>query len=78
MDIQVMRFLRQLLLPVLALAGLALARSSSGDSVLVLLDPSLKREDFSVFFGDLESTYQSSLSFNTAYSWTLPQRRATN
>ena len=68
MDFQAMRFLRQLLLPVLALAGLALARSSSGDSVLVLLDPSLKREDFSVFFGDLESTYQSSLSFNTAHS----------
>ncbi|RDX51551.1 dolichyl-diphosphooligosaccharide-protein glycosyltransferase [Lentinus brumalis] len=49
-----MRFLRQLLLSVLALASLALARSSTGDSVLILLDPSLKKEDFSVFFGDLE------------------------
>ncbi|KAI0700549.1 dolichyl-diphosphooligosaccharide-protein glycosyltransferase [Cerioporus squamosus] len=49
-----MRFLRRLLLPVLALASLALARSSTGDSVLVLLDPSLKKENFSIFFGDLE------------------------
>ncbi|RPD59242.1 dolichyl-diphosphooligosaccharide-protein glycosyltransferase [Lentinus tigrinus ALCF2SS1-7] len=50
-----MRFLRKLLLPVLALASLALARSSTGDSVLILLDPSLKKENFSVFFGDLEN-----------------------
>ena len=51
-----MRFLRKLLLPVLALASLALARSSTGDSVLVVLDPSLKKDNFSIFFGDLEST----------------------
>ena len=50
-----MRLLRKLLLPVLALASFALARSSTGDSVLVLLDPSLKKENFSIFFGDLES-----------------------
>ncbi|KAI0713611.1 dolichyl-diphosphooligosaccharide-protein glycosyltransferase [Earliella scabrosa] len=49
-----MRLLRKLLLPVLALASFALARSSTGDSVLVLLDPSLKKENFSIFFGDLE------------------------
>ncbi len=57
-----MRFLRQLLLTVLALASLALARSSTGDSVLILLDPSLKKEDFSVFFGDLESMCYCSLN----------------
>ena len=51
-----MRFLRKLLLPVLAVASLALAQSSTGNSVLVLLDPSLKKENFSIFFGDLEST----------------------
>ena len=50
-----MRFLRTLLLPLLALTSLALARSSTGDSVLILLDPSLKKENFSIFFGDLES-----------------------
>ncbi|KAI1791499.1 dolichyl-diphosphooligosaccharide-protein glycosyltransferase [Ganoderma leucocontextum] len=49
-----MRFLRTLLFPLLALTSFALARSSTGDSVLVLLDPSLKRENFSIFFGDLE------------------------
>ncbi|KAI0648379.1 Dolichyl-diphosphooligosaccharide-protein glycosyltransferase subunit [Trametes meyenii] len=49
-----MRFLRGLLLSVAAFAGFAFARSSTGDSVLVLLDPSLKRENFSIFFGDLE------------------------
>ncbi|KAL1947248.1 hypothetical protein VTO73DRAFT_14209 [Trametes versicolor] len=49
-----MRFLRGLLLPLVALAGFACARSSTGDSVLVLLDPSLKRDNFSIFFGDLE------------------------
>ncbi|KAI0668417.1 Dolichyl-diphosphooligosaccharide-protein glycosyltransferase subunit [Trametes maxima] len=49
-----MRFLRGLLLSVAAFAGFTFARSSTGDSVLVLLDPSLKRENFSVFFGDLE------------------------
>ncbi|KAI0831642.1 Dolichyl-diphosphooligosaccharide-protein glycosyltransferase subunit [Trametes gibbosa] len=49
-----MRFLRGLLLPLVALGGFACARSSTGDSVLVLLDPSLKRENFSIFFGDLE------------------------
>ncbi|KAI0657230.1 dolichyl-diphosphooligosaccharide-protein glycosyltransferase [Cubamyces menziesii] len=49
-----MRFLRGLLLPLVALAGFAFARSSTGDSVLVLLDPSLDRDNFSIFFGDLE------------------------
>ncbi|KAI0747762.1 Dolichyl-diphosphooligosaccharide-protein glycosyltransferase [Daedaleopsis nitida] len=48
-----MRFLRKLLLPVLAFANLAWARSSTGDSVLVVLDPSLKKDDFSIFLGDL-------------------------
>ena len=57
-----MRLLRKLLLPVLALASLALARSSTGDSILVLLDPSLKKENFSVFFGDLESAHTFQMS----------------
>ncbi|EJF62711.1 dolichyl-diphosphooligosaccharide-protein glycosyltransferase [Dichomitus squalens LYAD-421 SS1] len=49
-----MRFLRTLLFPLVALTSLALARSSTGDTVLVLLEPSLKKENFSIFFGDLE------------------------
>ncbi|KAI8999107.1 Dolichyl-diphosphooligosaccharide-protein glycosyltransferase subunit [Trametes punicea] len=49
-----MRFLRGLLLPLVALGAFAFARSSTGDSVLVLLDPSLKKENFSIFFDDLE------------------------
>lgn len=49
-----MRFLVSALVSFLALAGNAFARSSTGDSVLVLLDPSLKREDYSKFFGGLE------------------------
>ncbi|KAH9918369.1 dolichyl-diphosphooligosaccharide-protein glycosyltransferase [Epithele typhae] len=49
-----MRLLRKLLFSVLALASLALAKSSTGDSVLVVLDPSLRKEDYSIFFGDLE------------------------
>jgi len=49
-----MRFLVSALISFLALAGNALARSSTGDSVLVVLDPSLKREDYSKFFGGLE------------------------
>lgn len=65
-----MRFLRGLLLPLVALAGFACARSSTGDSVLVLLDPSLKRDNFSIFFGDLESMcaemYMSFPPFDTA------------
>lgn len=50
-----MRFLRKLAAAVVLLASLAFAKSSTGDTVLVLLDPSLKKENFSIFLGDLES-----------------------
>ena len=49
-----MRFLRTLLFPHLALTSFALARSSTGASGFVLLDSSHKKENFSIFFGDLE------------------------
>ncbi|THH20050.1 hypothetical protein EW146_g1244 [Bondarzewia mesenterica] len=39
---------------VLGLFALAQAKPSTGDSVLVVLQPSLKKEDFSLFFGGLE------------------------
>ena len=69
-----MRFLRTLLFPLLALTSFALARSSTGDSVLVLLDTSLKKENFSIFFGDLESTW-SGLSSSTRLIHFVPPRR---
>ncbi|KAG1736863.1 Dolichyl-diphosphooligosaccharide--protein glycosyltransferase subunit WBP1 [Suillus paluster] len=49
-----MRLLSSALVTLLAFAKLSFAMSSSGDSVLVLLNPSLDRENYSVFFGGLE------------------------
>jgi oligosaccharyltransferase complex subunit beta len=34
------------------------AKSSTGDSVLVVLDPKLDKKDFSIFFGGLEGQLQ--------------------
>jgi len=42
-----------LLLPLISLAGLINAKSSSGDSVLVVLEPNLQKEDYSIFFTSL-------------------------
>ncbi|KAF8126565.1 Dolichyl-diphosphooligosaccharide--protein glycosyltransferase subunit WBP1 [Boletus edulis] len=49
-----MRFLRSALLSCLALLATVLAKSSSGDKVLVLLDPSLDKANYSIFFNGLE------------------------
>jgi len=49
-----MRSFFTLLLPLLGLTGLLEAKSSSGDSVLVVLEPNLPKDDFSIFFKDLE------------------------
>lgn len=38
-----------------SLFGAAWAKSSTGNSVLVVLQPDLKRDNFSTFFNDLES-----------------------
>ncbi|KII89351.1 hypothetical protein PLICRDRAFT_109161 [Plicaturopsis crispa FD-325 SS-3] len=46
--------LRTICFSVLALAGLMDAKSSSGDSVLVVLEPKLKKDDYSLFFSGLE------------------------
>jgi oligosaccharyltransferase complex subunit beta len=43
-----------LILPFLGLASLVGAKSSAGNSVLVILEPNLKKDDFSIFFKDLE------------------------
>lgn len=50
-----MRFLRSALVSCLVLLAGVLAKSSSGDKVLVLLDPALDRENYSIFFNGLES-----------------------
>ncbi|KAG6332310.1 hypothetical protein ID866_6782 [Astraeus odoratus] len=49
-----MRFLASALVSLLALAGNVVAKSSTGDSILVVLDPSLDKKDYSRFFGGLE------------------------
>ncbi|KAJ8585670.1 Dolichyl-diphosphooligosaccharide-protein glycosyltransferase [Rhizopogon salebrosus TDB-379] len=49
-----MWFLSSALVALLAFARLSFATSSSGDSVLVLLDASLEKENYSIFFGGLE------------------------
>ncbi|KAL0947621.1 hypothetical protein HGRIS_013710 [Hohenbuehelia grisea] len=46
--------LRAVLWPLLALAGLASAKSSSGDNVLVILEPALDKSNFSIFFDGLK------------------------
>jgi hypothetical protein len=57
-----MVFLRAITTVILAgLAGLVSAQSSTGNSVLVVLDKDLKKASFSTFFGGLESTFRSIL-----------------
>lgn len=46
-----------------AFVGLLHAKSSTGDSVLVILDNKLNRSDYSLFFDGLEGTYESCLLF---------------
>ena len=50
----------------------ALAISSTGSSVLVVLEPKLNRDDFSLFFGDLERTrIHHDLRFNCLFRYVL-------
>ena len=49
--------LLSLLGTLLSLAAAALARSSTGSSVLVILEPKLKQDDYSLFFGGLRGMY---------------------
>lgn len=52
-----MVLLRALTTAILAFAGLVHTQSSTGNSVLVVLDEDLKKESFSAFFGGLESLF---------------------
>ena len=47
-----------------AFVGLLQAKSSTGDSVLVILDSKLNRSDYSLFFGGLEGTREEDLVFH--------------
>jgi len=38
----------------LSVLTLSLAKSSTGDSVLVILDPNLQKDNFSIFFNNLK------------------------
>ncbi len=53
-----MRNLFSLAVSLLGLASLCQAKSSAGDSVLVLLEPQLERKSFSTFFDGLEGEDQ--------------------
>lgn len=56
-----MVLLRALTAAILAFAGLVNTQSSTGNSVLVVLDKELKKESFSAFFGGLESAFRIAL-----------------
>lgn len=49
-----MLLFRTLVFSILFLAGLLDAKSSVGDSVLIVLEPSLHKDKFSIFFNGLE------------------------
>lgn len=46
-----------LLLPLICLAVLVNAKSSSGDSVLIVLEPTLQKADYSIFFTSLTGVH---------------------
>ena len=46
-----------------AFVGLLQAKSSTGDSVLVILDSKLNQSDYSLFFSGLESTCEQGFAF---------------
>jgi len=46
-----------------AFVGLLQAKSSTGDSVLVILDNKLNRSDYSLFFGGLEGAFEREFIF---------------
>lgn len=64
-----MRFLKSALVSCLALLSSVLAQSSSGDKVLVLLDPSLDKANYSVFFNGLESESRPTIYSSTHAHW---------
>ena len=50
-----------------AFVGLLQAKSSTGDSVLVILDNKLNRADYSLFFGGLESTCRKKFNVHVLF-----------
>ena len=52
-----MLFPRSIILGVLSLAAQAIAKSSTGDKVLVVLESGIAKSDYSSFWASLEGTY---------------------
>jgi len=52
-----MIFPRSIILGVLALAAQAIAKSSTGDKVLVVLESGIAKSDYSSFWASLEGEY---------------------
>jgi oligosaccharyltransferase complex subunit beta len=59
-----MRLALSAVLSLLGLAGLSAARSSTGDRVLVILEPQLAKDDYSKFWASLKG--ESSTSCNAS------------
>lgn len=55
--IRIMIFPRSIILGVLALAAQAIAKSSTGDKVLVVLESGIAKSDYSSFWASLEGEY---------------------
>ena len=54
-----MLFPRSIILGVLGLAAQAIAKSSTGDKVLVVLESGIAKSDYSSFWASLEGGYSS-------------------
>jgi hypothetical protein len=52
-----MLFPRSIILGVLSLAAQAIAKSSTGDKVLVVLESGIEKSDYSSFWASLEGEY---------------------
>lgn len=75
--------LRLLWVSLISLVALCSATSSTGSKVLVILEPTLKKDSFSTFFGGLEGmylfqvvTYLSDLATARGYQLTIREPKA--
>ena len=59
---------------VLGIASLASSKSSKGDSVLVILDPKLHQDNYSIFFNGLRGKHSSTNFGHCDSNWYLTER----
>jgi oligosaccharyltransferase complex subunit beta len=52
-----MVFIRSLVSAIVALGALCAAKSSTGNKVLVVIEPALNKQDYFTFFSGLEGEY---------------------